>query len=156
MVWKYTLTCREALCGPEVISVASPRVPRHHVVVGYESAAVSGAAVDRQFYIVDGDVAGEKTSTAVQGRGYDASKYATFGTAWNLTGNPFNGMIADYAAYNLSNLNDAQFQAKMGLLAGHYSDSTVVPDITVPEPSAIILLASGLLGLLCYAWRKRK
>jgi hypothetical protein len=26
----------------------------------------------------------------------------------------------------------------------------------VPEPSTIALLASGLMGLLCYAWRKRK
>ncbi len=26
----------------------------------------------------------------------------------------------------------------------------------VPEPSSIVLLASGLIGLLCYAWRKRK
>jgi hypothetical protein len=27
---------------------------------------------------------------------------------------------------------------------------------TIPEPSVIVLLASGLIGLLCYAWRKRK
>ena len=26
----------------------------------------------------------------------------------------------------------------------------------VPEPGTIVLLASGLMGLLCYAWRKRK
>ena len=26
----------------------------------------------------------------------------------------------------------------------------------VPEPGAIVLLATGLIGLLCYAWRKRK
>ena len=27
---------------------------------------------------------------------------------------------------------------------------------TVPEPGMLVLLATGLLGLLCYAWRKRK
>ena len=27
---------------------------------------------------------------------------------------------------------------------------------TIPEPSTLALLASGLIGLLCYAWRKRK
>ena len=32
-----------------------------------------------------------------------------------------------------------------------YGTSTVVP-----EPSTLALLASGLIGLLCYAWRKRK
>ena len=26
----------------------------------------------------------------------------------------------------------------------------------VPEPSTLVLLAAGLLGLACYAWRKRK
>jgi hypothetical protein len=26
----------------------------------------------------------------------------------------------------------------------------------VPEPGTLAILASGLLGLLCYAWRKRK
>ena len=25
---------------------------------------------------------------------------------------------------------------------------------TVPEPSTVVLCATGLLGLLCYAWRK--
>ena len=27
---------------------------------------------------------------------------------------------------------------------------------SVPEPSAIALLATGLVGLLAYAWRKRR
>ncbi|MBU4273117.1 MAG: PEP-CTERM sorting domain-containing protein [Planctomycetes bacterium] len=26
----------------------------------------------------------------------------------------------------------------------------------IPEPSTLALLATGLIGLLCYAWRKRK
>jgi len=28
--------------------------------------------------------------------------------------------------------------------------------VGVPEPSAFVLLATGLLGLLAYAWRKRR
>jgi hypothetical protein len=30
-----------------------------------------------------------------------------------------------------------------------------VETVTVPEPSTLVLLGAGLLGLLCYAWRKR-
>jgi hypothetical protein len=39
------------------------------------------------------------------------------------------------------------------------SSSVVVAGMnvsTVPEPSALVLLAAGLIGLLAYAWRKRK
>jgi hypothetical protein len=32
---------------------------------------------------------------------------------------------------------------------------TATPTAT-PEPSTLVLLASGLIGLLAYAWRKRK
>jgi hypothetical protein len=29
------------------------------------------------------------------------------------------------------------------------------PDAVVPEPSSIVIMVSGLIGLVCYAWRKR-
>lgn len=34
-------------------------------------------------------------------------------------------------------------------------DSVLLTSSAVPEPSTVSLLASGLIGLLCYAWRKR-
>ena len=41
--------------------------------------------------------------------------------------------------------------SNFGTWITHFDVST-----TVPEPSVIVLLATGLLGLLAYAWRKRK
>jgi hypothetical protein len=35
-------------------------------------------------------------------------------------------------------------------------DNVQLSSAVVPEPSAIVLVASGLIGLLCYAWRKRR
>ena len=42
--------------------------------------------------------------------------------------------------------------------AGGSSPSGSVMEFTVvvPEPGTLALLATGLIGLLCYAWRKRK
>ena len=43
----------------------------------------------------------------------------------------------------------------MGNLNGGCGSYLLVPNAT-PEPSTVLLLATGLLGLLAYAWRKRK
>ncbi|MBU4273257.1 MAG: PEP-CTERM sorting domain-containing protein [Planctomycetes bacterium] len=42
---------------------------------------------------------------------------------------------------------------------GEADTSTTIDAVsitTIPEPSALALLVTGLVGLLCYAWRKRK
>jgi hypothetical protein len=35
-------------------------------------------------------------------------------------------------------------------------DNISVTAVTTPEPGTIVLLATGLIGILCYAWRKQK
>jgi hypothetical protein len=39
---------------------------------------------------------------------------------------------------------------------GVYLDNVSVNESAVPEPSTLAVLAAGLAGLLCYAWRKRR
>jgi hypothetical protein len=41
-----------------------------------------------------------------------------------------------------------------GNLFGFWDSSNPLP--TIPEPGSLVLLGTGLIGLLCYAWRKRR
>ncbi len=42
------------------------------------------------------------------------------------------------------------------LVTGYQVDLDEITITQVPEPSTLALLVTGLIGLLCYAWRKRK
>ena len=60
----------------------------------------------------------------------------------------YNGTLDDVAIWNEA-LSAPQIAA--------IAQGTLSPaSFAVPEPSVVVLLTSGLLGLLAYAWRKRK
>jgi hypothetical protein len=44
----------------------------------------------------------------------------------------------------------------LAMFSNDSSTKFYVDSSAVPEPSSLLLLTSGLIGLLCYAWRKRK
>lgn len=48
------------------------------------------------------------------------------------------------------------FDSAVGIYDGATLSEHFTFGATTPEPSTLVLLASGLVGLLCYAWRKRK
>lgn len=75
-------------------------------------------------------------------------------TTWDMqagyTG--LSGIAYGYAYYN----GRVYTSYTVGNRFDEYRITTKWSDIVVPEPSTLALLASGLFGLLAYAWRKRK
>jgi len=68
-----------------------------------------------------------------------------------------NGRPWQYVASGLpGTLNDPSQVGKVGGMYYILLDSNGGGLKEIPEPSTLALLAGGLLGLLCYAWRKRR
>jgi hypothetical protein len=58
--------------------------------------------------------------------------------------------------HNMGYLSDSVHFNQAGLDAHGQQWADAVGSVVVPEPGTLVLLAAGLLGLLCYAWRRRR
>lgn len=56
----------------------------------------------------------------------------------------------------VGNIEVAVFGSKENATAAYRPQLIVTQGPVIPEPSSFVLLAAGLIGLLAYAWRKRK
>ena len=100
----------------------------------------------------------DSTSGDVRKWATDFSTYETIGTGSSLGSvgdiDYFDGALylsiraGGIKKYDLSTETWTTFVSD-----GNYYEYT---DIVVPEPGTLALLVTGLIGLLCYAWRKRK
>ena len=58
------------------------------------------------------------------------------------------------ANYNVAYMGQSNTDVSGGTTGITHSPTLNISE--VPEPSALVLLTAGLIGLVCYAWRKRK
>ena len=90
------------------------------------------------------------------------SEYAFLSGTTNGSIVPLQNDVPAFATSNFSRLsmaddiNRAGAIVGLGVTNGGAVDAFLVTPITTPEPSTLLLAASGLFGLLAYAWRKRK
>jgi hypothetical protein len=116
--------------GAAINNAATP------AVVGYSCASISGGSGVNPTALVW--TYGAATSQTV-------SAYATGLGASNLSGWTF-----QYA----EGINNGGEIVGWGTIGG-VTHGFALLNYTVPEPSSLVLLAAGLLGLLACAWRKR-
>ena len=93
---------------------------------------------------------------------------ALFNVEYHNTGQdvPDPGTFYDYSVvfhgddwlYTSKNGPDPDTPLRLGIIlgAGAYVTDMRLDITTTPEPSTLVLLVSGLIGLLCYGWRRRK
>lgn len=91
---------------------------------------------------------------------FDGAPLSFTGGAQSIT--PVNGVMGSYTAIALNvtaGAHTVTFQGTIPISSGDHStyvDNIGVTSSAVPEPSAIVVMAMGLIGLLAYAWRKRR
>ncbi len=90
--------------------------------------------------------------TAGSVRWWDIDDPGDLSTRGDVSLGAFTGPAGGYTA--LKNIMAFQTHTANGF--DNISLATGGPSPFVPEPSTLALLATGLLGLVCYAWRKRK
>ena len=78
--------------------------------------------------------------------------------SWAMASSPRVKRTGSLIAPNLSVEPGDMLYLRIGDNGGYgYDDTRFTMTVTsVPEPTAVVLLATGLLGLLAYAWKKQK
>jgi len=138
--------------GASELPFAAPPVDEntfHHLVYIWKDVLGGGAGVDHRIVYLDGVKVADSTVQNLANDNAAANKSPQIGANPEASGRSWNGKIDDWAFWRRA-LSEEEVLQIYNNGAGASIGSLI------PEPSTFVLLAAGLLGLLCYAWRKRK
>ncbi len=103
---------------------------------------------------------GATTTTPWGGRGDDiTAKWLGEPTPFDSATLTFTDVIGKWAVFDVDPQGRTQLDVTFAIAPAATRQEAMLNGMmftTVPEPGTIALLATGLIGLLCYAWRKRR
>ena len=155
-------------------AVNDPQVGLFSVNVSYGTGALTIKLTDTDFMGLVGDALDSSITGSTDGtvryRTYLDSTNTLFGEETLLADlGPFNsglGSFSESSSYaanmlSLSGPYSVTLVAKLthpggGLKLTHFTSSLTDPPAAVPEPSGVMLLGSGLAGLVGWRWRKTR
>ena len=127
-----------------------------------------GSTTANSDYVLNGASASHAlgwTDTVVDGRTVLTVAYTLYGDAnldYTVNGGDLNTVFAHYNQHGVYwsqgdfNYDGTVNGGDLNMVLAHYNQHVSSVSGAVPEPSTLLLAAAGLLGLLAYAWRKRK
>jgi hypothetical protein len=122
---------------------------------GVNTLYVQDHGVTASSYAIDASsgstIAVKATRTALDKVTYDVAYTDTLGTARNISGSVTESVYS--TSYHFGMIDN---QYSNGVLGANNCMDNLSDSSAVPEPGTIVLLATGLFGLLAYAWRKQK
>lgn len=135
---------------------------------GFYVTPSKGASIVTSIQFATGDDAPGRDPLLITLEGSNSSGDLTLGSAWTLIYSGSAGLdtdpgrgasgamqtIANTNAYTSYRLLVASTRDTSGWYLTQYAEVNLGGTI-VPEPGTLALLASGMIGLLAYAWRKR-
>ena len=127
-----------------------------------------GSTTANSDYVLHGGSASHAlgwTDTVVGGENLLTVAYTLYGDAnldYTVNGGDLNTVLAHYNQHGVYwaqgdfNYDGTVNGGDLNTVLAHYNQHVSAVSGAVPEPSTLLLAAAGLLGLLAYAWRKRK
>lgn len=99
-----------------------------------------------------GSYTGDWPPGAIAGLSYVANTWQKWELDYNIGDTVIKLTIDGVSASNIPIMSGGN----LGAISLVSSSIAYADEVSVPEPSMVALLVTGLFGLLCYAWRKRK
>jgi hypothetical protein len=151
MVYLPSATDQNARLQMALIGTAVPQEPGGIDIVGTGRAWIRPGGDGNVYYVAPG------VSVQPTGLHYSTNTWQEWDIEYQIGASTFSASVGGVTVSGLSALTQGGVGAFWAVNGSNVAGSWYMDSVaSVPEPSTIVMLACGMMGLLAYAWRKRK